>query len=88
MRIMIKSTFAVGLSKRLLAQLASGEDHNIEVEPDTTIEGLLRQLSSIGPPEEWDDIMLSVFVNGKLRGFDHVLQPDDVIDLHIPVSGG
>ena len=88
MIVRIKSSFALGPSNRLLAKLASDEDLNIEIEPDTTVEGLLRQLSSIGPPEEWDDIMLSVFVNGKLQGFDYVLQPGDVIDLHIPVSGG
>jgi len=88
MRVRIKSTFAVGPSKRLQSQFASGEDLYLEVESGTTVEGLLHQLSSIGPPEEWDDIMINVFVNRKLRGFDYVLQPDDVIDLHVPVSGG
>lgn len=87
-RVRIKSTFAIGPSKRLQSQFASGEDLYVEVDLGTTVKRLLHQLRSIGPPEEWDDIMINVFVNRKLRGFNYVLQPDDVIDLHVPVSGG
>jgi molybdopterin converting factor small subunit len=60
----------------------------VEVREGTTIDALLRTLPAIGPPEQFDDIMLHVFVNGRLKGFDYVLQPEDVLDLHIPVSGG
>jgi hypothetical protein len=32
--------------------------------------------------------MLHVFVNEEIAGFDKVLENNDIIDLHIPVSGG
>jgi molybdopterin converting factor small subunit len=49
---------------------------------------MLHKLTSIGPPNEWDDMMLMVFVNGESQGFDHVLQDGDIIDIHIPAGGG
>jgi hypothetical protein len=42
----------------------------------------------LGPPGIYDDMMLHVFVNGIQRGLDHTLRRGDLIDLHIPSSGG
>jgi len=86
--IKIRSTYAIGLTDHLRSQSASGKDLLVEIEENTNVEGLLQELPSLGPAEAFDDIMIHVFVNGKLRGHDYVLQPGDVIDLHIPVSGG
>lgn len=88
MKIRIKSVFAVGATDHLKEPSRSREALLVEVQEDTTIDQLLRRLPSIGPPEQFDDIMLHVFVNGRLKGFDYTLQDGDVLDLHIPVSGG
>jgi molybdopterin converting factor small subunit len=42
----------------------------------------------IGGSELWNDIMLHAFVNRQIAGFDQILKDNDVINLHIPVSGG
>lgn len=60
----------------------------IELETGTTVEGMLVKMPFIGIPERWDDIMLHVFINHKIAGFDQVLNNNDLIDLHIPASGG
>jgi len=88
MKIRIKSFFAVGATGHLKEGPGSRKEMLVEVREGTTIDALLRTLPAIGPPEQFDDIMLHVFVNGRLKGFDYVLQPEDVLDLHIPVSGG
>ncbi len=88
MKIRIKSVFAVGATDHLKEPSRSRDSLLVEVQEDTTIDQLLRRLPSIGPPEQFDDIMLHVFVNGRLKGFDYTLQDGDVLDLHIPVSGG
>ena len=71
-----------------MSKHGSGRDFTIEIETRTTVEGLLQSLSSLGPTQAFDDIMIHVFINGKVPGFDYVLQPQDVVDIHIPVSGG
>jgi len=71
-----------------LQHVASGKGNAIEIEAGTTVEGLLKNFSSLGPVKAFDDIMIHVFVNGTVRGFDYVLQPEDIVDIHIPVSGG
>ena len=88
MKIRIKSFFAVGATDHLKEPPGFRKELRIEVEEGTTIDQLLRRLPSIGPPEQFDDIMLHVFVNGRIQGFDYTLQDGDVLDLHIPVSGG
>jgi molybdopterin converting factor small subunit len=88
MKIRIKSFFAVGATSHLKEPAGSRKETLVEVEEGTTIDELLKTLPAIGPPEQFDDIMLHVFVNGRLKGFDYVLKPGDVLDLHIPVSGG
>ena len=86
--VKIRSTFAIGFANELRSLFASGRDLIFEVDQGTDVQGLLEKLPSLGPPESFDDMMIHVFINGELRGFDYVLQPEDVIDLHIPVSGG
>ena len=88
MRVKIRSFFAVGVTDHLRPHFASGKDLIVEVEAGTDVEALLQKLPALGPPESFDDMMLHVFVNGRLQGFDCVLKPGDIIDLHIPVSGG
>ncbi|MDB9823369.1 hypothetical protein OAC89_06705 [Deltaproteobacteria bacterium] len=56
-----------------MSRFADDRDLTLELDPDTTIKDLLHKLSSIGPADEWDDMMLTVFINGEARGFDHVL---------------
>ena len=86
--IRIRSVYAIGLTDQLRSQCASGKDFAIVIEPGTKVEGLLQKIASLGPVEAFDDMMMHVFVGGKVRGFDYVLQPQDVVDIHIPVSGG
>jgi len=61
---------------------------HVEVEPGTCIEELLLKMPWLGPPEEYDDLMLVVFVNGKLQPYDYILTDNDVLNLHIPMGGG
>ncbi|MBW1732058.1 MAG: MoaD/ThiS family protein [Deltaproteobacteria bacterium] len=60
----------------------------VGVQPGPTVEELLEKLASLGPKDQFDDIVIHVIVNRTLKRHDYVLQPGDVIDLHIPVSGG
>jgi molybdopterin converting factor small subunit len=86
--VKVRSTFAINLPGRWRSRFDSKNDLTFEVQPGTNVEEFLRMLPSFGPPESFDDLMLHVFVNGKLRGFDYILKTGDTIDLHIPVSGG
>lgn len=88
MQITIRSTFAFSGTDEQRAKISSAENLTVEIAPGTTVEALLNRFPSLGPPGSYDDMMLHVFVNGKLQGLDYVLAPQDVIDLHIPVSGG
>ncbi len=86
-QVQLRSTFAVGKTQdRGGDSLMKGE--RVRLPEGATVKDLLLRLDSGGPEEEWDDIMLHAFVNGTHRGYDYVLQEGDVIDLHIPVSGG
>jgi len=87
-KIRLQSSFAVGSTIEYLSRFADGHDTVLELDPGTTIEGLLLQLSSIGSPDEWDDMFLHVFVNGILKSMEYVLQTDDIVNIHIPISGG
>jgi molybdopterin converting factor small subunit len=87
-RIKVRSFFAVGSTEHLAC--CNGGDHDLvfNMMPGDAVEDALKKLRSLGPPQSFDDMMLHVFVNGRQRGFDHILQDGDVIDLHIPSSGG
>jgi len=88
MRVQIKSTFAISLPEDLRRAFMSDKPLVMELEAGERVIDLLRRLPCIGPEEQFTDMMLLAFVNGRVRGFDHVLETGDVVDLHIPVSGG
>jgi molybdopterin converting factor small subunit len=87
-RVKINSCYTVGQTDTFRSKFGNEDDFIIELDPGTTVEDLLLQIPGIGSPEEWDDLMLHVFVNRRIVGFDKVLKDDDVVDLHIPSSGG
>ncbi len=87
-KVTIRSGFAVGLTTKSRTRSGHAGDTILELASETTIKDMLHTLTSIGPPSEWDDMMLMVFVNGEAQGFDHVLKDGDVIDIHIPAGGG
>jgi len=87
-KIKLKSSFAVGVTEEFLEKFLDGHEVIMEFDEGATVLDLLNQLSSIGSPDEWDDILLHVFVNEVLQGMDYILQNDDEINLHIPISGG
>lgn len=87
-KIKLKSIFAITRTDGLRSRYFSDKDVFVDVEPGTHVEKFLQDLPFLGPPETYDDLMIHVFVNGKLMGFDYVLQPGDEIDIHVPVSGG
>ncbi len=83
--VKIRSTFSVGAT---LNNLSARGDIQVKLKQGSTVKDLLKKLPSLGPEEQFDDIMIHVFINGELRGYDYPLRNGDVIDLHIPVSGG
>ncbi len=87
-KIKLKSSFAVGATEEFLANYQDGHENIMEFDKGTTVLDLLNRLNSIGAPEEWDDMLLHVFVNQEVKGMDYVLEDGDEINLHIPVSGG
>jgi molybdopterin synthase sulfur carrier subunit len=62
--------------------LGIGEAFAVELEAGTTVGGLIRHLAL---PEE--EIKL-VFVNGIVRGVDHILADGDELGIFPPVGGG
>ena len=58
----------------------------MEVEPGTSVEGLLTKLPWLGLDGSFDDMIL-VFVNGQQQALDYMLQSEDVLDLHTPAAG-
>ncbi|VBB41950.1 conserved hypothetical protein [uncultured Desulfatiglans sp.] len=87
-KVKIKSFYAVGSTEKLQAALGGGDELVLDVAPGSTIADLLQSIPGIGDPEEFEDMMLHVFIDGRVHGFDHVIQPGEVLDIHIPVSGG
>ncbi len=85
--VKIRSFFAAGLPDDLWSQFMSGNSLVVEVEPGTSVEGLLRKLPWLGLGGSFDDMIL-VFVNDQQQALNYVLQSEDVLDLHIPASGG
>ena len=87
-KIIINSSFAIGHTEAFKTHFNKSDEIVKEVEPGTTVYDLLLQLPSLGDPKNWSDLFLHVFINHKMAGFDQVLQNGDIIDLHIPLSGG
>jgi len=87
-QVKINTTFAIGNTEAFNSQFNRNGDLILELEPGTTVQDLLMRLPAIGAPENWSDLFLHVFVNHKVAGFDQVLEDGDIIDLHIPLSGG
>jgi molybdopterin converting factor small subunit len=84
-KVIINSTYSLGYTD---AFSNDNDDIFMELEPGTTVEGMLLKMPSMGSPDRWDDIMLHVFVNHEIAGFDQVLKDNDIIDLLVPASGG
>lgn len=87
-RVKINTTFAVGDTQTLASQFNEDGELVLELEPGTTVQQLLERLPAIGASEDWSDLFLHVFINHRAVGFDHLLKSGDVIDIHIPLSGG
>ena len=87
-KVKINTTFAIGNTEAFSSQFNRNGDLILELEPGTTVQDLLMQLPGIGAQENWSDLFLHVFVNHKVAGFDQVLEDNDILDIHIPLSGG
>ena len=87
-RVKINTTFAIGNTEAFHSQFNRNGDLILELEPGTTVQELLMRLPAIGAPENWSDLFLHVFVNHKVAGFDQVMEDNDILDIHIPLSGG
>jgi molybdopterin converting factor small subunit len=86
--IKINTTFAIGNTEAFNSQFNRNGDLILELEPGTTVQELLLRLPGMGAPENWSDLFLHVFVNHKVAPFDRVLEENDVLDIHIPLTGG
>jgi molybdopterin converting factor small subunit len=87
-RVKINTTFSIGQTEAFGAQYDRNGDLILELEPGTTVQEMLARLPGLGSPENWSDLFLHVFVNHKNAPFDRVLEDQDVIDIHIPLTGG
>jgi hypothetical protein len=87
-KVKINTTFAIGDTATFHSQFDQNGDLILELEPGTTIQGLLLGLPGLGAPENWSDLFLHVFVNHKVAPFDRVLEDNDILDIHIPLTGG
>lgn len=87
-RVKINTTFAIGDTAAFASQFDQNGDLILELESGSTVQDLLRRLPGLGNPENWSDLFLHVFVNHKNAPFDRVLEDQDVLDIHIPLTGG
>jgi hypothetical protein len=87
-KIKINTTFAIGNTETFNAQFNRNGDLILELDPESTVQDLLLLLPGLGAPENWSDLFLHVFVNHKVAPFDRVLEDNDVLDIHIPLTGG
>jgi molybdopterin converting factor small subunit len=87
-RVKLNSSFAIGQTEAFLSQSNKKNDLTVELEAGTTVDDLLHKLPAIGNAENWSDLFLHVFVNHKMARFDQVLKDQDIVDVHIPLSGG
>jgi hypothetical protein len=86
--VKINTTFAIGNTEAFGSQFDPKGDLILELAPGTTVEELLLRLPGLGSPENWSDLFLHVFVNHQVAPFDRVLADQDVLDIHIPLTGG
>lgn len=86
-KVKIGSFFATGLPADLLSQYTSGDSLVVDVEPGTTVGELLKKLPWLGLGESFED-MLIIMVNNQQQHLNYILQSEDILDLHIPASGG
>jgi len=84
----VRRQFHLGNTEAFNWQFNQNGDLILELEPGTNIQDLLMRLPAIGDPKNWSDLFLHVFVNHKVVGFDQVLEDQDILDIHIPLSGG
>ncbi|MBI5583020.1 MAG: MoaD/ThiS family protein [Deltaproteobacteria bacterium] len=87
-KVKINTAFAIGDTGALESLLDEHGNLILELEPGTTVEEMLRQLPGMGAPENWSDLFLHVFVNHRVAPFDRILEDRDLIDIHIPLTGG
>jgi hypothetical protein len=86
--VKINTTFAIGNTEAFSSQFNRNGDLILELGPGTTVQELLMRLPGLGAPENWSDLFLHVFVNHIVAPFDRVLEENDVLDIHIPLTGG
>jgi hypothetical protein len=86
--VKINTTFAIGNTEAFGSQFDPKGDLILELAPGTTVEELLLRLPGLGSPENWSDLFLHVFVNHQVAPFDRVLADQDILDIHIPLTGG
>ena len=87
-KIKLKSSFAVGVTEEFLTYFQNGHEVMIDLDQGTTVLDLLNRLSSLGSPNDWDDMLLHIFVNQEIKGMDYVLQDNDEVNIHLPTAGG
>jgi molybdopterin converting factor small subunit len=87
-QVKINTTFAIGNTEAFSSQYNRNGDLILELEPGTTVQELLQRLPGLGSPENWSDLFLHVFVNHQVAPFDRVLEDQDILDIHIPLTGG
>ena len=85
--VKIKSFFAVSLPDDLRSQFIRDNFLTVEVDPGTNVEGLLKKLPWLGLGESFQGMVIA-YINGQLETVNYVLQPGDVVDLHVPSAGG
>jgi molybdopterin converting factor small subunit len=86
--IKLNSCYSVGKTDAFRSKFGSEKDFQLALSAGTTVRDLLLEIPGIGNPREWDDLDLHVFVNHQDADFDRVLEEGDVVDIHIPSSGG
>jgi molybdopterin converting factor small subunit len=87
-RVKINTTFAIGDTAAFDSQFDQNGDLSLKLDPGSTVQDLLLRLPGLGSPENWSDLFLHVFVNHRVAPFDRVLEDQDVLDIHIPLTGG
>ena len=87
-QIELRSFFTFGVTRALRSHLDSDDKLRVEVDPGTDVEGLIQKLSLLGPGVSLDDVVMFVYVNDRQSTLDYVLQPGDILDLHVPAMGG
>jgi hypothetical protein len=87
-RVKINTAFAIGDTGAYESLLDERGDLILEFGPGATVQDMLLRLPGLGSPENWSDLFLHVFINHRVAPFDRVLEDQDVIDIHIPLTGG